>query len=109
LLPLVDPAAVALLDEQAGESAARTLLDVQLDPWAEKHPDLAIERVVARDRSATQLLARSAAAQLVVVASRDRNLLAGLVLGSAGNALVHTATCPVAIVRAPVGGDHDAS
>jgi nucleotide-binding universal stress UspA family protein len=107
-LPLLDPMAAPLLDQQAIEDAARALLDTQLDPWAEKHPDLTVVRVVARDRPARQLLARSAAAQLVVVGSRGRSQVVGLVLGSVGNALVHTATCPVAIIHAPSGGDHDA-
>jgi nucleotide-binding universal stress UspA family protein len=108
-VPLIDPAAAPLLDLEAVEADARELLDTQLDAWAEKHPDLAVERVVVRDRSARQLLARSAAAQLVVVGSRGRGPLAGLVLGSVGNALVHTADCPVAVVRAAAGGGHDAS
>jgi nucleotide-binding universal stress UspA family protein len=108
-VPLIDPATAPLLDLKAIEADARTLLDAVLDPWAEKYPALAVERVVVRDRPARELLARSAAAQLVVVGSRGRGVLAAMVLGSVGNALVHTADCPVAVVRATGGGGRGAS
>ena len=55
--------------------------------------------MVARDRPVHQLLERSRGAQLVVVGSRGHGELAGMVLGSVSNALVHKADCPVAVVR----------
>jgi nucleotide-binding universal stress UspA family protein len=73
-----------------------------LASWEAKFPDVAVHRVVARDRPAPTLLERSAAAQLVVVGSRGRGAFAGLVLGSVSQALLHHATCPVAVVR-PAG------
>ena len=76
-----------------------------LASWGTKFPDVAVQRVVARDRPASALLERSAGAQLVVVGSRGRGAFAGLVLGSVSQALLHHATCPVAVVRpAGVGG-----
>lgn len=72
-----------------------------LAAWRARFPDVDVQRVVARDRPGRALLDRSAGAQLVVVGSRGRGALAGLVLGSVSQALLHHATCPVAVVRPP--------
>jgi nucleotide-binding universal stress UspA family protein len=108
-VPVLDPAVAPLLDHDATEADARELLDEQLDPWVDKHPDVPVERVVVPGHAAVELTTRSAAAQLVVAGSRGRGALAGLLLGSVGNALVHRAECPVALVRTVEGGDRDAS
>jgi nucleotide-binding universal stress UspA family protein len=47
--------------------------------------------------------------QLVVVGSLGRGLVAGLLLDSFGNALVHRGECSVAMVLTAEGGDGDAS
>jgi nucleotide-binding universal stress UspA family protein len=67
--------------------------------WAEKYPQIPVQRIVSRDRPAHLLIEQSRRAQLVVVGSRGHGELAGLVLGSVSNALVHKSLCPVAIVR----------
>ncbi|MGI5132823.1 universal stress protein [Pseudonocardia sp. CA-107938] len=91
LAPLIDWDAVAT--EEAQQLAER------LAGWSEKYPDVAVERLVARGRAAHVLLDRSHGAQLVVVGSRGHGELAGMLLDSVSNALVHGAACPVAIVR----------
>lgn len=78
---------------------ARTRLDDALAPWRAKHPELVIEPVVVRDRAAEALVHRSAEAQLVVVGSRGRGALAGLLLGSVSQAVLRHAACPVAVVH----------
>ena len=75
------------------------MLAERLAGWQDKHPDLAIERRVVRDRPAQELTALSAGAQLVVVGSRGRGGFAGLLLGSVSQALLRHAACPVAVVR----------
>jgi nucleotide-binding universal stress UspA family protein len=92
-------AAPMAIDWDAIEDAERELLAGQLAGWSEKYPDTVVEQVVVRDRPAHVLLGRAARAQLVVVGSRGRGEVVGLVLGSVGNALVHRSPCPVAIVR----------
>jgi nucleotide-binding universal stress UspA family protein len=88
--------AVLFRDEDQAYEQER--LAERLAGWSEKYPQVEVTRVVARDRAVHQLLERSCEAQLVVVGSRGRGELAGLVLGSVSNALVHKADCPVAVV-----------
>lgn len=95
-----DPTVASMgIDWTAVEDAERDLLARQLAGWSEKYPETFVEQLVTRDRPAHALLEQAARAQLVVVGCRGRGELAGLVLGSVGNALVHRSPCPVAIVR----------
>lgn len=96
---MIDPAMAPLLDWEAIEVDERVLLAERLAGWAEKYPDVTVQRIVARDRPARALLEQAAHAQLVVVGSRGRGGVAGLVLGSVGHALLHRAPCPVIVVR----------
>lgn len=64
----------------------------------DRYPDVRVEHVVVRDRPAHVLLDRTKSAQLVVVGSRGRGGFRGLLLGSTGQALIHHAACPVAVV-----------
>jgi nucleotide-binding universal stress UspA family protein len=58
-----------------------------------------VKRVVVKDRPAHALQSRSAGAQLLVVGSRGRGGVSGMLLGSVSQALLGHAECPVAIVR----------
>lgn len=81
---------------QAGEEV---VLAEQLAGFTERYPDVTVERVVARDRPVRVLSEYAETAQLIVVGSRGRGGFAGMLLGSTGRALMHTADCPVLIVR----------
>jgi nucleotide-binding universal stress UspA family protein len=94
-----DPALAELVDWQTAAVQAEELLAERLAGWGEKYPDVPVQRVVARGRAALALLDQAARAQLVVVGSRGHGEIAGLLLDSVSNALVHGADCPVAIVR----------
>lgn len=96
---VADAEMAALLDRQAIEDGEHQLLAERLAGWAEKFPDVPVERVVTRDGPAHALLGQAARAQLVVVGSRGRGEFAGLVLGSVSNALLHRSPCPVAVAR----------
>jgi nucleotide-binding universal stress UspA family protein len=55
--------------------------------------------VVVHDKPPSALLAHATVAQLVVVGTRGRGGLRGLVLGSTSQHLLHHSPCPVAVVR----------
>ena len=75
------------------------MLTERLIGWREKYPDLRVAPIVVHDRPARALTERSGDAQLVVVGSRGHGGLAGMLLGSVSQALLHHAGCPVAVVR----------
>jgi nucleotide-binding universal stress UspA family protein len=86
--PLVDWSGVAR-DEQ------RVLAEA-VAGWREKEPDVVVREVVVRDRPAPALVATAATAQLLVVGRRGHPRLARL--GSTAHAVLHRASCPVAVV-----------
>lgn len=96
---LVDPTMAPLIDWDAIEADEGEVLAERLAGWCTKYPDVAVERVICRDRPAHALLEQAERAQLVVVGSRGRGALRGLLLGSVTHALLHRAPCPVAVVR----------
>ncbi|MFN8199358.1 MAG: universal stress protein [Nakamurella multipartita] len=87
----------------------RAVLARELAGWAEKYPDVPVRQLVLRGQPAQTLLhyaAGSPAAQrprLLVVGSRGRGGMAGLLLGSTSQRLVTQATVPVIVVRPEPG------
>jgi nucleotide-binding universal stress UspA family protein len=96
---LVDPSFAPLVDWDAIEGEAHRVLAERLAGWAEKYPEVEVRRVVERDRPAPALLEQAAGAQLVVVGSRGRGGLAGMLLGSVSHNVLHHSPCPVLVVR----------
>jgi nucleotide-binding universal stress UspA family protein len=97
--PVADPVIGDLIDREVRAEEETRRLNAHLDRWVDKFPDVTVRSVPARDRAVHQLIALSEQAQLVVVGSRGRGQLTGLLLGSVSNALMHKAACPVAIIR----------
>jgi len=93
--------------DEARKDAARLLAE-SLAGFQEKYPDVPVfrELICGLDPS-HHLLQASEEAGLVVVGSRGRGELSGLVLGSLGQKLIHRAKCPVAVVRGVGGSDHE--
>ncbi|MCU1626652.1 MAG: universal stress protein [Pseudonocardia sp.] len=96
---MLEPTLAPLIDWNAIEQDERVLLDQRLAGWSEKYPDVEVRRLVTRDRPAHTLVEESVGAQLVVVGSRGRGAVRGLLLGSVAHALLHHAHCPVAVAR----------
>jgi nucleotide-binding universal stress UspA family protein len=90
------------LDWNVLETKERELLAERLAGWQEKYPDVEVRRVVTTSRPARSLIEESRRARLVVVGSRGRGGVRGMLLGSTSQALLHHSHCPVAVVPSPM-------
>ena len=81
------------------EKQLRNWLDESLAPHRDKFPGVSVSARVEEGRPAAVLAERSGSSSMVVVGSRGRGGVAGLLLGSVSQSLLHNATCPVAVVR----------
>jgi nucleotide-binding universal stress UspA family protein len=84
---------------QDWESEADRALAEYLAGWQERYPDVEVQRVVAYAHPGRELVEASESAQLVVVGSHGRGGLAGMLLGSVSNAVVHSVRTPVIVAR----------
>lgn len=88
-----------VVDASVIEEREREVLAERLAGWQEKYPDVRVQRVVGRDRPARCLIEHAAGARLLVMGSRGRGGLTGLLLGSTSQALVYHAPCPLLVAR----------
>jgi nucleotide-binding universal stress UspA family protein len=88
-----------LVDWEGLEAQEHLLLAERLAGWSEKYPDVEVTRRVRRVGPAGELVELSRTAELVVVGTRGRGGLRGLLLGSVSHALIHHAHCPVLVAR----------
>jgi nucleotide-binding universal stress UspA family protein len=94
-----------MIDWGKVESDAQQHLSDALLPWIELYPDVEVTEVVDPDKPSRALLNCSQDAQLLVVGSRGRGLLAGAVLGSTSLNLLHHSAISVMICRSTSLGD----
>lgn len=66
--------------------------------WRERYPDVAVHPGVVREHPVAGLVLAASSQYLLVVGSRGRHALAGTLLGSVSQGVLHHATCPVAVV-----------
>ncbi|MDD7923234.1 universal stress protein [Actinomycetospora rhizophila] len=96
--PPVDSGGLA--DDWAASRAAECrALDGALAGRRGQFPTVAIKSKLACDDPAHALAVESAGAALVVVGSRGRGCMAGVLFGSVSQVLLHEAHCPIAVVR----------
>lgn len=85
---------------------ALTLLDVEVEPYAREHPEVAVKRAVQRGGAVPGLRRAAAGARLLVVGARGRGgaaaaLPGAVALGSVSQAMVTHGVGPVAVVHGP--------
>ncbi|WP_280217166.1 universal stress protein [Nocardia neocaledoniensis] len=81
------------------QTEAEAVLSESLAGYAEKYPEVSVERFVTEDRPTRAILEAGADAQLIVVGSHGRGGFAGMTLGSVAQAVLHGAECPLIIAR----------
>ena len=86
------------VDRVAAEEA-RVLADA-LAGCREQYPDVVVREDLARGATRAALIDRSIDAQLLVVGTRGRGGIRGLLLGSVSQTAIHHAACPVLVVPA---------
>lgn len=72
-----------------------------MDRWEKEHPEVTVQRQVASGTPRTALLAAAAGAQMLVVGAHGRGGQQGMALGSAAQAVLRQAPCPVGVVHLP--------
>ncbi|MFY1620234.1 universal stress protein [Micromonospora sp. WMMD736] len=83
----------------AGTPDERAAVEEAVEPWRRTFPELELTVDLVAGSPAATLIEASRSAQLVVVGSRGRGGLAGMLLGSVSQQLIQHAGCPVAVVR----------
>jgi len=89
---------IAWRPETPAPPRAEEWLSEALAGWRERYPDVAVHPGVVRDHPAAGLLSAAAAQHLLVVGTRGEHALVGTMLGSVAQAVLHHATCPVAVI-----------
>lgn len=84
--------------EPPAPTRAQAWLSDALASWQEKYPEVVVYSGVVRDQPVAGLVAASNAQDMLVVGSRGRHALAGTLLGSVSQGVLHHATCPVTLV-----------
>ncbi len=86
-------------EENVAMAAWRSLTDT-VAPWRTAFPDVAVQERLLQGPPDEVVAGETSGAALAVVGSRGRGPVAGLLLGSTSQTLIHTSRCPVAVVRA---------
>ncbi len=77
---------------------AQDWLNETMAGWAGKYPDVPVHAALIRDDAVAGLVVNSIEQRLLVVGTHGRHALAGTLLGSVSQGVLHHAQCPVAIV-----------
>jgi nucleotide-binding universal stress UspA family protein len=97
--PVGDVTLPVITDWNKLENDERQYLSDSLAPLIDLYHDVEVTQVVGPDKPSRALLRCAEDAQLIVVGSRGRGLLAGTLLGSTGLNLLHHSEIPVMICR----------
>lgn len=98
-VPTVELSIPFLIDWDVLEKLQRDELTDAIDPHRPLHPEVDVSLFVDAGKPRRALLNRLGGAQLVVVGSRGRNLVASTVLGSTSMNMLHHSPVPVVVCR----------
>jgi nucleotide-binding universal stress UspA family protein len=98
--PLTGVLAEALSADYQVEPDKELLVAECLAGWREEYPDVDVRVSLVHGEAVSALLEHGDGAELVVVGSRGRSAVAGLLLGSVSHNVLQRAGGPVAVVRA---------
>ena len=87
------------MEEELFVPGETSTLQADVSAWSEKYPEVDVREVLVHAIPAEALVGLSRGAALLVVGSRGRGGFRSLLLGSVGHAVLHHATCPVAVVH----------
>jgi len=87
------------------QAAAERMLAGIVTRESAAHPEVKVARTVIEGQAARTLLAQASDADLLVVGTRGRGGLPGLLLGSVSNQCTHHSPCPVVVVPPKSGAD----
>lgn len=88
-----------IVDWDEIEAGEQRLFDKRLADLCAGHPDVPVRGVYVRGRPVDGILEQAEHARLVVVGANGRHPVLAGVVGSTSYAVLHHATCPVAVVR----------
>lgn len=80
------------------EAEVEAELEKAVAPWRDRRPELRLETELVHAHPIPALVKVARGARLVVVGSRGRRALAGLLLGSVSQSVLHRVECPVAVL-----------
>ncbi len=98
-MPLSDYPAEGMHSRFDEDQIAKKVLSERLAGQRAEHPDVAVDYAVTIDRPAEAIIEWARGAQLVVVGTRGRGGVAGLLLGSTAVKVLRGAQCPVFVAR----------
>ena len=98
-VPVAAYPSIQVRDRFDEANLAQEVLEKRLAGFKGEYPDVKVKQVIVMDRPEAALVNNSAGAALVVVGSRGRGGVAGLLLGSTSRKVLRSAAAPVMVIR----------
>lgn len=98
-IPVAAYPSIQVRDRYDEAKVATEVLSKHLVPYQREYPNVTVEKVVVMDHPDDALVKRSVGASMVVVGSRGRGGVAGLLLGSTSRKVLRSASCPVMVLK----------